>query len=1065
MKRWRDEQIIDVVREGAVANLATMLGFDDPLVPIPPTLRAVWGWNEIRPHLAISATRAGVARLVVVEGASPDELRALALESFRHNPTEPVLFAFIAPESLTVAACDHGSRGRPVVRRMTVDRREPEQVGIEQLRALSIGAVAAADLRDRAEAIQRHFAQALDQEGLARTFFLGFRDAVRSLRDQMLGGPNDDRARHDIALTIMLRLVFLYLLQRKGALDADPWFVMRRVRQARADGGDLYQSCLRPLFFGLLNTPEPLRDCAAKSFGRVPFLNGGLFEPLPSEVAHPELTWPENVWTDVFEGLLERFHFTTREHAHESSSSVDPEMLGKVFEGLMFSEDRANSGSFYTPRDVVREMVEDALGAWLCEAAALEPEQLADIREGGGSSESRERLAACVRRVRILDPAVGTGAFLLESLRVLCEWHVELTGESVDYTSMRAIIHRSLFGVDIQPTASRLCALRLWLALMTTLPEGVPVGEIPPLPNLGHRVATGNALLDDSDPNSIAVQGRRFLVESPASSAIRSQLAELHAQFLTTHGPEKVELRRQIDERERALQLALTHARVDRLRTFAEPLRRLATGLDLFGDPVSLDRDQAATLAALERQIEAGTERISQLEAGRAGANTFDFSTNFAEPMGDGGFDLILTNPPWVRTHRIDPDQRALLKARYDAADSALWPQAVALGVRAPFGTQVDLSALFLERSLELLRPGGRLAALVPAKLLRSLHGASIRSIMAAHDLERVEDFSDARESMFDATTYPALLRVRKASRRRRQTQSPVQVGVWRGDGVRRWKMPANRIAPSHPAAPWVLVEPQIRQLFEQMWSTSKPLGLLNRWKPTRGVFTGCNDVFLKPAGDFRRTLGPEVQEHVRPVLAGRDLDENGWSAHAEILWLYNEHSEVLRSAPDGLETYFQEHSDRLLDRSDHVSVLPLWQVFRVKPELLGPKVAWPDIASHLRAEVVPAGVVPLNTTYVIGCEDEREAWRVAALLNSEPVRAFAWALGERARGGFRRHFAWLVRMIPVPDGFEDWRPRDPDPRLWCDEVTELFGLSPLDANLLRAWREGDDGDYAELAS
>lgn len=264
------------------------------------------------------------------------------------------------------------------------------------------------------------------------------------------------------------------------------------------------------------------------------------------------------------------------------------------------------------------------------------------------------------------------------------------------------------------------------------------------------------------------------------------------------------------------------------------------------------------------------------------------------------------------------------------------------------------------------------------------------------------------------------------------------------------------RLGGAHPSAPWVLVEPEIEAIFETMWKHSKALGLDGTLVPSRGIFTGCNDVFLRPRGEFEELLGSEAAELVRPVLAGRDLDEDGWATSAEILWLYDEHLKLAAHAPEAVEKYFRDHESRLRDRSDHVSVLPLWQVFRVKPELLEPKVVWPDIAPMLRAEVVPGGVVPLNTTYVIPCDDDDHAARVAALLNSEPVRAFAWALAERARGGFRRHFAWVIRMLPLPTGFHDWRPVGV-PSQWPAEIAALFGLDEVQCRTLEAWRLGED--------
>src|SRR5699024_5171818 len=127
---------------------------------------------------------------------------------------------------------------------------------------------------------------------------------------------------------------------------------------------------------------------------------------------------------------------------------------------------------------------------------------------------------------------------------------------------------------------------------------------------------------------------------------------------------------------------------------------------------------------------------------------------------------------------------------------------------------------------------------------------------------------------------------------------------------------------------------------------------------------------------------------------------------------------------------YFHAHDKRLKNRSDYRPDKAPWQLFRVKSGLVAPKVVWRDLSPKLEAALAPARVVPLNTVYFIPLQDERRARLLAALFNSSPMRAAAFALAERARGGWRRHFAWVMRLLPMPQRFVEFIEGSDDPEL-----------------------------------
>ena len=187
----------------------------------------------------------------------------------------------------------------------------------------------------------------------------------------------------------------------------------------------------------------------------------------------------------------------------------------------------------------------------------------------------------------------------------------------------------------------------------------------------------------------------------------------------------------------------------------------LARGRDLFGAPAS--RRAAANSSRAELRARARLLR-RRLDALRGGAALpFTFSAQFAEAADDGGFDLVVGNPPWVRPHAVPLMDRERQRREFAVSRAAGWAQK-AVGGRWPggFGHQVDLSALFVERALSIARPGGVVALLVPAKLWSCLAGGGLRQLISEQaTLVGIEDWSMA-PAAFDAAAYPSLVVMRR---------------------------------------------------------------------------------------------------------------------------------------------------------------------------------------------------------------------------------------------------------------------------------------------------------------
>ncbi|MGM0554747.1 MAG: Eco57I restriction-modification methylase domain-containing protein [Myxococcota bacterium] len=1106
---WGRAELAESIQAGDWSRLARQLGFEGGHpVDIPPSTYDVWGIEAESAaqfdDLQMLASESGFRLLLLRGDAEYRVFRSLVTGLERRNAEDAALWWWDRGSTAMAAMATRGRDGRLRVRTIEISRGDPEPVALEAWAKLERDRAVTVDRTDSGVAMRRHLAAAFEHRELTRAFFREFSGALERLIETLEAGPAGEQDRHEICLAALLRMVFVYFLQRRGMLDDDPAFVLRHLRGARRGGRNFSESVLKPLFFGALNSAIGAREEPAAALGALPFLNGGLFEPLPIEESHPGFSWPNQVWTEIIEGLFERYHFAVTEtQADDARSAVDPEMLGRVFEGLMYGTARHKSGSFYTPRDVVRSMVESALSAYLVDRGAVSPSIAEAVVRGDGgrvggdeAREIREALSA----VTILDPAVGTGAFLLESLHCLRRcWRAVGREEDVasmdEYRHVRSLIHGHLFGVDIQQTAVRLCELRLWLALLGSMPR-LPNDEVPPLPNLAHRVCTGNSLISPLDIVQLKSgatksneQGWGLGDAGDITRRFRQRSRQLQDQWLTSHGAEKHQVRGELEATTRQMQVALLDARRDKLLAKLDPLEKLAGSHDLFGEDVDLDRGQRDELDSLRKQLDALEEARDDLRAGRASGLAFSYAARFAAVLERGGFDIVVTNPPWVRASRIDDSLKGVLKRRYASHSRTLWEGAEALGIRAPFGAQTDLAALFLERSLELLAPGGHLCALVPAKLFRSLHGAALRRLLMEHDLLRLEDHSDAARDMFDATVYPAVLHARKVAstqtprRRRRPTQRSrrprpaaarrkIAVSTWRGETRSSWTAPKTALPAiaDAPGAPWVLVQQEVSEIIAQMRRGSRSMGAIEALQPKRGLFTGANRYFLTTESEAQDVLAADWAAWTRRIVRGRDCRAWKVDAAQRIFWGYDAHGEVETQVPEEFRTYFEEHRRQLETRADYRSDAPLWQVFRVKPGLTQPKVLWRDLSPKLEAAYAGPDAVPLNTVYFVAFESETRARVFEALLNSEPLRAVAYALGERARGGWRRHFSWVMRMLPIPERVERVLSGAADVESLL-EPRELEVLEHGDADARQAladelgarWFDLDDGQLERL--
>ena len=341
---------------------------------------------------------------------------------------------------------------------------------------------------------------------------------------------------------------------------------------------------------------------------------------------------PDAVFERALTGLFERFNFTVTESTpFDVEVAVDPEMLGKMFEELVTG--RHESGAYYTPRAVVSFMCREGLKGFLrnrvpdLDGAALA--RFVDGRDASGFDlTASAKIAQAIDEVAVVDPACGSGAYLLGMMQELVELRAAVfPGARQDapsvYDLKLHVIERNLYGADKDPVAANIAMLRLWLSLAVDYHGDKPE----PLPNLDFKIAVGDTLAAP-DPSAAAQDDMSIALVR------NSRIGEMKGAYMReSDGARKAALRARIAAAESALREAL-------------------------GDAAAPD-------------------------------GAVDWRVNFAEAFANGGFDIAVANPPYVRQELI-PNKDALSKLYAAAATK-----------------RSDLYCYFYARALQLLADGG----------------------------------------------------------------------------------------------------------------------------------------------------------------------------------------------------------------------------------------------------------------------------------------------------------------------------------------------------------------------
>ncbi len=577
----------------------------------------------------------------------------------------------------------------------------------------------------------------------------GLPDAVR----QRAFGQDEksDKLLRDFVKKLLGRLVFLHFLQRKGWLGAplgrddwsggDPRFFQNLFKQFPKPD-KFYSGCLVHLFFETLNVRRRSDrfEVPGVPASRVPYLNGGLFDDDPAPTM--KLDFTPALFQDLFD-FFERFNFTIDENSPDDHEvGIDPEMLGRIFENLL--EENKEKGAYYTRREVVHYMCQHALYRYLRgqlladgvpetapEAEALKQlvytYELGDKDKPAGKylRQHARKIEEALDRAKICDPAIGSGAFPIGLLQVILAIKAALDLTLDRAKAKRDLIQNCIHGVDLDSGAVDIARLRFWLSLVVD--EDAPT----PLPNLDYKIMQGNSLLEWFEGIHLdeltgkrarpALPGQISLFTAPGDTADLSsgptesesaQFTKLLRDYFSVEGKEKKQaLHAKIDKRV----LQFIDDRIAEVRESLEmqkaqheaELERMLRGLrtkaqqEEFLAKDARARRTQAKIEELTGEIATNEKRKAHLHElqDKPERPFFLWHFYFQDVFAQGGFDIVIANPPYVRAdHPSQVQQRKdiLATGRFDT----LWEK-------------WDLFVAFVEESFRLLKPGGVMAQIV----------------------------------------------------------------------------------------------------------------------------------------------------------------------------------------------------------------------------------------------------------------------------------------------------------------------------------------------------------------
>lgn len=755
-------------------------------------------------------------------------------------------------------------------------------------------------------------------------------------------------------------------------------------------------------------------------FKTVPFLNGGLFECLDKLVDDKDNKKNIEVFTDGFsrepnwmafipnnlfwqkedgehEGvihLLSRYNFTVEENSpSDVQVALDPELLGKVFENLLGTYNpetsetaRKDSGSFYTPREIVSFMVDESIKNYLSKTIKnLTSENIQILFNDNVecyNSDNKVEIVNALKSMKILDPACGSGAFPMGALQRIVHLIQKCNGVTSDKNSLYSLkldlIEKCLYGVDIQPIAVQICKLRFFISLICEQDKTGSISDnygFNPLPNLETKFVIANSLI------GMERKSQNDLFSDPDGKIEKKKLEiqeKRHEHFKAPTAEAKAKCR----EDDRKLRAELANL-LEQNKMFAPK-----------------DAEQLAEWNPYDQN---------------AVSPFFDaeWMFNTAE-----GFDIVIGNPPYIQLQK-DSGKLANL---YEAQNYK------------SFAKTGDIYCLFYEKGCNLLNSTGRLCFITSNKWMRAGYGEKLRDYFAKNvNPKLLVDFAGVK--VFESATVDTNILLFEKGKNEGKTLSCTTTTLTK-DGLSNlsdFVKQNSCISNFDTSNSWVILSPIEQSIKSKIEKIGTPL---KDWDINiyRGVLTGYNDAFIisgEKRDEILANCKNEIErkktaELIRPILRGRDIKR--YEYNFADLYLINTHNGVkdknipridIKDYP-AIKNHLDEYWDKISTRADKGDTPYNLRNCAYMDDFNKPKIVWArlmrlsksDLNAFPRFCSVPEGFYVVDSLCFFSGSDIEI---LVQELNSEFASYYFFnSVATLDNGGFQMRQQY-VEEIPLP--------------------------------------------------
>ena len=735
-------------------------------------------------------------------------------------------------------------------------------------------------------------------------------------------------------------------------------------------------------------------------FEFIPFINGGLFECLDKNktsdgVEHAyfhdgfsrndtivaghytkRAFIPNKLFFDPNDGIIEifrRYNFTVEENSpSEQLVALDPELLGKVFENLLGvynpeTQDTARnqSGSFYTPREIVNYMVDISLQAYLGDSDKVKALFTDDFEYDDTKKAFYDEVIAKLNTIKVLDPACGSGAFPMGMLNRIVEILQNLQASGSKYDMKLAIMENCIFGGDIQTIAAQITKLRFFISLVCDCEKNNNPDDnfgIPNLPNLETHFVTADSLIALRRPQ------QQNLFEQDVIELQKKLQQVRHEHFIAKTVYQKTKLR----NRDKEL------------------------------------RDELIEMLKSDNVI--ASENAYQM----AKWNPYDQNgqSPFFDPKWmfgiEDGFDLIIGNPPYRRLQ----DNAGELANKYATCGFDT------------FDRNGDIYCLFYERGWQLLKKDGHLCFITSNKWMRAGYGEKVRGFFSKKvNPMLLIDFAGVK--IFESATVDTNILLFAKSNNQHETVCAV-TNKQNKDSVKNlsdFVQQQNSICDFATSDSWVILSPIEQSIKKKIEAVGTPL---KDWDINiyRGVLTGCNEAFIIDSQKRDEILAncqtederKRTAELIRPILRGRDIKRYGYVDNG--LYLINTHNGVRGRIPrikiedyPAVKAHLDQYWDRIATRADKGDTPYNLRNCAYLEDFFKPKIMYPNMTKYIPFYFDEKGFYQNNKSFMI---TGKNVAYLTAFLNSSLFKFCFLDNFPELQGGTRELRKIFFDKIPV---------------------------------------------------